>query len=226
MKSKILSILFSIALFFFILTFSIGLPIYVRPFYYAHIEPMNLEAQSGFTREEIIEAYDQVLDYLTLPGRTFGTGKMPHSPDGAAHFADCKGLFSLNAWVLALSSATLITLLILKLTKKITLPPLLSFPPSFWSALCAILLPLILGGLAATNFDRAFEIFHTIFFPGKTNWIFDARTDPIIRVMPQDFFMHCAILIAAGVLTLSLIFLIRGIVCACGRGRRGPSEPS
>ena len=226
MKIKILSLLFSIALFFFILTFSIGLPIYVRPFYYAHIEPMNLEAQSGFTREEIIEAYDQVLDYLTLPGRTFGTGKMPHSPDGAAHFADCKGLFSLNAWVLALSSATLITLLILKLTKKITLPPLLSFPPSFWSALCAILLPLILGGLAATNFDRAFEIFHTIFFPGKTNWIFDARTDPIIRVMPQDFFMHCAILIAAGVLTLSLIFLIRGIVCACGRGRRGPSEPS
>jgi len=226
MKSKILSILFSIALFFFILTFSIGLPIYVRPFYYAHIEPMNLEAQSGFTREEIIEAYDQVLDYLTLPGRTFGTGKMPHSPDGAAHFADCKGLFSLNAWVLALSSATLITLLILKLTKKITLPPLLSFPPSFWSALCAILLPLILGGLAATNFDRAFEIFHTIFFPGKTNWIFDARADPIIRVMPQDFFMHCAILIAAGVLTLSLIFLIRGIVRACGRGRRGPSEPS
>ena len=56
MKSKTLSILFSIALFFFILTFSIGLPIYVRPFYYAHIEPMNLEAKSGFTREEIIEA--------------------------------------------------------------------------------------------------------------------------------------------------------------------------
>ena len=226
MKNKTLSILFSIALFFFILTFSIGLPIYVRPFYYAHIEPMNLEAKSGFTREEIVEAYDEVLDYLTLPGRTFGTGVIPHSDEGADHFADCKVLFSLNAWVLALSSAALIAFLILKLTKKITLPSLLGFRPSFWSALCAIVLPLVLGGLAAINFDRAFEIFHAIFFPGKTNWLFDPRTDPIILAMPQDFFMHCAILIAAGVLTLSLIFLIRGIVGREQRGQRGRSEPS
>jgi len=212
MKSKILSPLFAVALFFFILTFSIGLPIYFRPFYYAHIEPMRLEERSGFSREEIIEAYDEVLDYLTLPGRSFGTGSIPHSAEGASHFADCKGLFSLNAWVLGISFAVLMAILVLRYVKKEKLSLLGGFNPAFWSGLCAILLPLVVGSLAAINFDRAFEVFHAIFFPGKTNWIFHADQDPIILVMPQDFFMNCAILIAAGILVLSLSCLLWGIL--------------
>ena len=62
------------------------------------------------------------------------------------------------------------------------------------------MLPVVLGILAALDFNRAFVVFHSIFFPGKSNWIFDYRTDPIILVLPQNFFMHCAMLIAAGIL--------------------------
>ena len=51
-------------------------------------------------------------------------------------------------------------------------------------------------------------IFHSLFFPGKTNWPFDWRTDPIILVLPQDFFLHCALLIGGGLLTFSLGILI------------------
>ena len=76
MKNKIAAIVFAIALFFLILTLSIGLPIYIRPFFYAHIAPLDLEAESGFTRAEIIEAYNDVLDYLTLPGKPFCSGVM------------------------------------------------------------------------------------------------------------------------------------------------------
>ena len=50
---------------------------------------------------------------------------------------------------------------------------------------------------AALDFDRAFVVFHSVFFPGKDNWIFDWRTDPIILLLPQDFFRNCAILILA-----------------------------
>ena len=56
---------------------------------------------------------------------------------------------------------------------------------------------LIVGGLAALDFDRAFVIFHSVFFPGKDNWIFDWQTDPIILFLPQDFFRNCAVLILA-----------------------------
>ena len=208
MKNKGISILFSVALFFFILTFSIGLPIYCRPFYYVHIDAMGLEEISGFTHEEIVEAYDEVLDYLTLPWCEFGTGVMAYSEEGKAHFADCKVLFDLNATVLLLSSVTLAVILILKTCGKVGKLRLGNHSAGFWSALCAIVLPLVLGGLAALDFDRAFTVFHAIFFPGKDNWIFDWRTDQIIRVLPQDFFMHCAILIACGVLVLSASILI------------------
>ena len=56
---------------------------------------------------------------------------------------------------------------------------------------------LAVGGLAALDFDRAFVIFHSLFFPGKDNWIFDWSMDPIILFLPQDFFRNCAILILA-----------------------------
>ena len=36
-------------------------------------------------------------------------------------------------------------------------------------------------------------------------WIFDYNTDPVIRILPQDFFMHCFIMIILIVIVLSLI---------------------
>ena len=39
--NKLISLIFGIALAVLIITFSIGLPIYVRPFYYAHIDALD-----------------------------------------------------------------------------------------------------------------------------------------------------------------------------------------
>ena len=77
---------------------------------------------------------------------------------------------------------------------------------------------LIVGGLAALDFDRAFTVFHTIFFPGKTNWLFDPDTDQIINILPETFFMDCAILILA-VLVIGCAALILADFLA-GRDRR------
>ena len=68
--------------------------------------------------------------------------------------------------------------------------------------------PIAIGALSALDFDRAFVIFHSIFFPGKTNWVFDWYTDQIIRVRPQEFFMDCAILIGVGLITMAVGILI------------------
>ena len=56
---------------------------------------------------------------------------------------------------------------------------------------------LVIGAAAATNFDRAFTVFHSLFFPGEDNWIFDPAQDPIITLMPEEFFRNCAELILA-----------------------------
>jgi integral membrane protein (TIGR01906 family) len=178
---------------------SIGLPLYLRPFYYAHIDALGLDECSGFTKEQIRTAYDEVLDYLTLPGKSFGTGELAHSVEGAAHFADCKVLFDLNAGVLL--GAAVVVAAILLVRKRCKLPSLR--PAAFWAGVSALTLPVVVGSLAAVDFDRAFVIFHHIFFPGKDNWVFDYYADPIIRVLPQVFFMNCAILIGAGLILLS-----------------------
>lgn len=205
--NRVLSLIFALALVLFLITAAISLPIYCRGFYYAHIAPMGLPEYTGFSAEQIRDAYDEVLDYLTA-GKEFGTGVFPHSPEGAAHFADCKVLFDLNRNVLLLSGAVLLALLILRKLGKTAPYRLGTKSAAFWAAIFAVVLPLVLGGLAALDFDRAFVIFHSLFFPGKTNWIFNWKTDGIILALPQDFFMHCAMLIGGGLLLMSLGILI------------------
>ena len=77
---------------------------------------------------------------------------------------------------------------------------------------------LLVGGLAALDFDRAFVVFHSLFFPGKTNWLFDPRTDEIINILPEVFFRNCAILILA-VLVLGCAGLIVGDLWAGRKAR-------
>ena len=79
--------------------------------------------------------------------------------------------------------------------KKVRPCRLLDRGPGFWAAAGLGVSFLAVGGLAALDFDRAFVVFHSLFFPGKDNWIFDWSMDPIILFLPQDFFRNCAILI-------------------------------
>ena len=206
MKNKLLSVLCAVSVFLFLLTVSIGLPIYIRPFYYAHITACDLEAVSGYSESEIRQAYDEVLDYLTLPGRAFGTGILPHSQEGKAHFVDCKVLFDLNAVVLIGSGLVLAMLFLMR--KKWGPYRLGKYSAPFWAAVLSLTAPIMIGALAALDFGRAFVIFHSIFFPGKTNWVFDWNADQIIRVLPQTFFMNCAIFIGVGLVTMAMGILV------------------
>lgn len=201
---RLLALLMAAAVFFCILTASIGLPIYIRPFYYAHIEALDLPGVSGFTADQIKQAYDQVLDYLTLPGREFGTGVMACSQAAEDHFLDCRVLFDLNAGILLVSAAIILVLLVLR-RGELTLG---GRNAAWWGGFCALGLPLVVGSLAALDFTRAFVIFHSIFFPWKDNWLFSWYDDQIIRVLPQQFFMNCAILIGAGILVFSMAVML------------------
>jgi integral membrane protein (TIGR01906 family) len=214
-----LTILLIFSLIILMITISIGLPIYFRPFYYLHINGLEMVENTGWSYEVIKEAYDQVLDFLVL-NKPFGTGLLKYSEEGKAHFVDCKVLFDLNFWCLVSSLLITIIIFILSKLKIIEIKKYLKFDPIFYSSLFAILIPVVVGILASIDFDRAFEVFHTIFFPGKNNWLFDPRTDEIILVMPQDFFMHCAILIGASLLILTLTSLFVSILFRIKRTAR------
>ncbi len=207
-----LTVIFIIALVLFILTFSIGLPIYCRFFYYIQIKTLKMEEHTGWSYSTIKAAYDDVLNYLTLPNRPFGTGELKWTEEEAAHFADCKVLFNLNLAGMICSGAVTLALVLLNKFKVITLMRPMGHRAYLLSAIVALALPLIIGALAAINFDKAFVIFHAIFFPGKTNWTFDYATEQIINVMPQEFFMNCAIIIGVGLIAFSAALITADLV--------------
>ena len=204
-----LTVIFIIALIVLMLTFSIGLPIYCRFFYYIQINTLHLSeeaAKYGIVAgyNDIKTAYDGILNFCTLPNQPFKSGIFAMSDSGISHFADCKILFDLNFYALLISSIITATLTILHKLKIITIAKPLNHRAYFLSAIIAVALPVIVGLLCLiVGFDKAFEVFHGIFFPGHDNWMFDPRYDQIITVMPEEFFMNCAIIIGVGLVTFS-----------------------
>lgn len=204
--NKLLSVVMSLAVALALLTGSIAAPILIRPFYYAQIEPLGLENASGLSREEIIRAYDEVLDYCIGASDEFSAGVLPFSASGSAHFADCRALFILDLWLLV---GSVVVIALLKLyDKRNSLPRLGGHGAPFWGAAGMAAALALIGIAAATDFDRAFTVFHSLFFPGKDNWVFNAATDPVILIMPEAFFRSCAILILAVLLILSAVIII------------------
>ena len=220
-ESKLLTILMSVLAALLVLTGSIAVPLLCRPFYYAHIAFFDL-TRYGVSVEQIKTAYNEMMNFCLGFSEEFSVGVLAFSKSGMEHFADVRRLFQLNLWVLGLSFAALIVLLAVCRKKKLCSAPVKGHGPGFWAAVGLASVFVIIGGLAALDFDKAFVVFHSIFFPGKTNWIFDWRTDPIILLLPQDFFMNCAILILALILVWCAAMIAADIWA--GKKRRAIEE--
>jgi integral membrane protein (TIGR01906 family) len=127
-------------------------------------------------------------------------------------------LFDLNAVALLASAAVALTLWSLNKRRLIELQQPWGFAPTAVAGTAVLALFLVLAVLVAIDFDAAFTAFHTLFFPGKANWLFDPATDEIILALPETFFMNCAILIGGSVIAISAFFAVRGYKKRKGRG--------
>ena len=124
------------------------------------------------------------------------------STAGAGHFYDVKKLFLLNYAVLGL---TIIPsgLFLYALQKNRRFWRLLL--PMQWG----MFLPVGLGMLMLIGFDTFFVTFHQLFF-SNDDWLFNPATDPIINVLPEQFFMHCFILFFVLIELFFLLFFWLG----------------
>lgn len=194
-QSRILCIALSILTAVFILTASIAVPVLLRPFYLVHIDLLDLEPRTGLSREQITRSYNEMMDFCIGRTDTFSAGILPWSQSGKDHFADVRALFLLDLRAAFLSGVLLLGWT--RIRNRIGVRPyrFMKRGFAFWGATGLGCLFLAIGAWAATNFSRAFTVFHTLFFPGKDNWLFDPYTDPIICILPQEFFRNCAIFI-------------------------------
>ncbi len=205
--SKPLSVVLAVLTALLVLTGAVAVPLLCRSFYYAHIGPMELSGYTGLTEGEIRTAFDQVMDFCLGLRPDFSAGALPFSESGASHFADVKVLFLLDLWAAGLSLLALAGLFVFCRSRKLRPYRFHGHGPGFWAAVGLGAAFLLVGGLAALDFDRAFVVFHALFFPGKTNWLFDWRTDPVILILPEEFFRNCALLILALVLLWCAILI-------------------
>lgn len=204
--SKLLTLALAVLTALTLLSAAIAAPILCRPFYYAHITPLHLCERTGLTREEIKTAFDEMLDYC-LGAEEFSTGMLRWSQEGKSHFTDVRALFLLDLRALLVCAVLLCALVLLSRLTGRKCARLLGRGPTFWAGAGLAGAGALTGALAALDFDRAFTVFHALFFPGKDNWLFDPDADQIINILPQTFFRNCAILILA-ILLLGCLALI------------------
>ena len=209
--SILLSFILVISLAVLTITISIGLPIYIRDFYFAFVKITDLPTVSGYSYEVIETAFNELMDFLIL-NKEFATGALKYSEEGKNHFIDVKFLFDLNFYGLVISFIVTLFIGILNKCKVIKIKKLFDLHPMFYSSIIVILIPLIVGYFCLLDFDKAFTVFHHIFFPGKENWVFDPYYDEIINILPQEFFASCAALIGLSILLITFTSIITCLV--------------
>ena len=197
---KILQVLFSLIFSLFIIFAAVKTTLMFKPLYYFDIQYLNIEEQSNFNRAEIVKNYDYVINYLLSPrDQEFKLPSIPYSKYGQIHFKDVKRIFtSIDILLIVTGFISGIGLFFNMKNKK------LHFLKH--TALMLLLLPTVLLTAFMINFDTAFTVFHKIFFRNDY-WQFDPNLDEIITILPQEFFLHSALLILA-LIVLSIIVLL------------------
>ena len=211
-KNRLLTFFMCFFIIVLIISFSVGLPIYFRGFYYSQIESLGITKASGLENSKIIEAYDDILDYLTLKDSEFSAGEIKFTPSCESHFTDCRVLFTINFIAFFISAAVIIFLLILNKKRHFKFSKPFNLHFTFICGFFIILTFLLIAEFFLIDFDFAFAFFHKILFLGKENWIFNRFEDPIITILPKKFFVNCGIFIICSITLLSLCLMVFGFI--------------
>ena len=176
-----------------------------KPLYYHDMKALDISAYSGYSDVEIRENYDALIDYnMAWKDGELSFPTLPMSETGKIHFEEVKEIFDVFKY-LAVTCGILGVAGIVFLAKK------KEYRYLKMTAIISCGLPVVLGILVGLFWDRVFIVFHELFF-NNDYWIFDYRTDPIILLLPDEFFMHCALLIFGGVLFGATICLISYLI--------------
>ncbi len=181
-----LNLLLALVTVLFVISAAVVLILHFRPLYSLDVDLLDIPALSGLPREEILQNYDALIDY----NRFFGPSQL-HFPTlamsetGRIHFEEVKRVFLFFEGSCFVCG---VLFLLGAVYRHFHRDPR-------WLRLAGILtvaLPALLGLLIALNWQRVFVLFHQIVFRNNY-WIFDAATDPVITILPDAYFMHCAV---------------------------------
>lgn len=191
---KILNIIFPVCFSILIITGIIKFTVGFKELYYYDIDKLNISILSNLSEEEIMLNYDYLIDYnLGKDDKNFEMPTIKSSPQGKIHFEEVRDIFqNINKLFNLCLIISIIGLFINIKYKNIKFLNVTS------KSLISI--PIILALPIVINFEGSFVIFHKLMF-SNDYWIFDPNLDPVINMLPQQFFFH------AGVMMLSLVLI-------------------
>ncbi|HEM4050645.1 TPA: TIGR01906 family membrane protein [Streptococcus suis] len=170
--------------------------------YPLEISFLGLEKVVYMKSSDISYNFNILMNYLTNPfASVLDMPNFSSSADGLKHFADVKGLFHLAQLIFLISLPA-----VFYFWKEVVQKGYgkLYRTVFMWTALAPLLIALV--GLLI-GFDSFFVLFHHLLFPGDSTWLFDPLTDPVIYILPQEFFLHCFIIFFFIYEVLSLLWL-------------------
>lgn len=190
-----------------LLAAAILLTIYLAWFLYPmEISYFNLPDKVYLKSETIQYNFNILMNYLTNPfSQKLAMPDFRSSAAGLHHFQAVKYLFHLAQAIFLVTLPALI-FFIKKVVKK-------RFLALYQRSLFILsVLPFVMICLAGLiGFNSFFTLFHQVLFAGDNTWMFDPAKDPVIWILPEEFFMHAFILFALlyeGIF-LTLYFLSR-----------------
>ena len=207
MFSLIQKILFNTSLFLAILLSNSLLMINTDSFYKFEFNKNNTALKTGINENDLFLVVDNIQDFfkeksnekINMVVYISGIKKNLFNSKEIQHMIDVKNLilniklFNYLLWFTAL----ILLLIKISLSKEKKLISLLSITRSYFIYSVAILISTLI--LIALSFRWIFYFFHIISFDNNL-WILDPRTDYLIKIFEEVFFMDAAIFI--GILTL------------------------
>ena len=171
-------------------------------FYEKEYEKYNVLESLNMEMSDVMEVTDLMMAYLigeepelSIVSMVDGKEQDFFNEQDRLHMWDVKNLFlgglKLRAAAIPVFAILIVVLMALKADLKDILPK------SYYRALaiCAVLVAL-LAAFIMTDFNKVFVIFHEIFFTNDL-WLFDPRTDYMIRMLPEGFFYDMVIRIGS-----------------------------
>ena len=198
MKIKALSILLSLILTLTLISLTVVLTLACKPLYYLDIHALHIPETTGYTISEIKANYDAVIDYsLSFGNAPLEFPTFPMSEGGRIHFEEVKNIFNLFKYMAIFGTLTGAAGILRQRRKQ-------SYGYLKLTAILTVALPAVIGATVALNWDWIFAAFHGLAF-NNDYWLFDPATDPIINILPDAYFLHCAVMILVLVILGSFI---------------------
>ena len=198
MKIKALSILLSLILTLTLISLTVVLTLACKPLYYLDIHALHIPETTGYTISEIKANYNAVIDYsLSFGNAPLEFPTFPMSEGGRIHFEEVKNIFNLFKYMAIFGTLTGAAGILRQRRKQ-------SYGYLKLTAILTVALPAVIGATVALNWDWTFAAFHELAF-NNDYWLFDPATDPVINILPDAYFLHCAVMILVLVILGSLI---------------------